>query len=153
MVLSFPYFPIPFGTTVKPIIPVVFIPRSGYGRYLSYGALVDSGADLTTITRAAANDLGLVLEDDMVRTRGIGGTAEMKVTSCEIILGRGGEAYRLTIPIHVMAGKNVDLPFPLLGRKGVFERFDITFRERKLRVDLSLKDETVKRVRLPPILK
>jgi hypothetical protein len=153
MVLSFPYFPIPFGTTVKPIIPLVFIPRNGEGRYLTYGALVDSGADFTTITRAAAIDLGLVLEDEMVRTRGVGGTAEMKVTSCEIILGRGGEAYRLTIPIHVMAGKNVDLPFPLLGRKGVFERFDITFRERKLRVDLSLKDETVKRVRLPPILK
>ncbi len=74
-------------------------------------------------------------------------------SECDIILARGAEAYRLTVPVQVVGPDGDDPPFTLLGRKGVFDRFDVTFRERRLRVELAAKDPTLRRVPLSKALR
>ena len=153
MVLAFPYFPTPIGGILKPIIPQVFINRNDPSDLVSYGTLVDSGADFTTISRLLAERLELDISGKKTKTAGIGGSADIVLTDCEIILTRGSEAYQMKIPLQVVLDEDDVLPYPLLGRTGIFRYFDITFRERLPRVDFAVKDKAVPKVPLPDPLK
>ena len=46
-----------------------------------------------------------------------------------------------------------ELPYPLLGRIGIFKYFDITFRERKFTIDFINKDTSLKRIPIPEKLR
>lgn len=97
-------------------------------RYLEM--LLDSGADYTIISQSVASLLGI--EYDKINTKEI--ETEManfsiistKETKIQLII----DEVEITIPILV-SKKEVE---PLLGRKGVFNAFDILFQERKNKV-------------------
>jgi hypothetical protein len=154
MVLSFQYSPVSMTGRNKPVIPVILFKKgndiNNPDRGLGVGMLVDSGADYTTISRGIAESLGLDVEslpDGL--THGVGRRdIPLKSGELTMILQRGGEAYCFDTEIHILS--EGDLITPLLGRNFIFERFDITFRERKLRVEFVKKilDDIEK---IPPI--
>lgn len=139
MVMSFGYGPVPFSLGYRPIIPVVLINRLDPNDLIAEGMLVDSGADLSVISERLAKRLNLILDPNkLVDLSGIGGVSKGIPTNVEIILHRGGEGYLIEIPIHVILNKS-NLPYPLLGRIPIFDIFEITFRQEKLKINFNNK--------------
>lgn len=137
--MSFDYGPVPFREGYRPIIPIVFVNNNDSNDFIAEGILVDSGADFTIISLTLAKRINLVLDNKKkLTTSGIGGTAEVIRSKGEIILLRGAEAYKIPIPIDVVID-NTKLPYPLLGRIPIFNLFDITFRQRKLKINFDNK--------------
>ena len=154
MVLSFQYTPMSMTGRNKPMIPVLLFKKeddiNNVDRGLGVGMLVDSGADYTTISRGIAESLEIDVESlPNGLTHGVGRKdIPLKIGEFTMILQRGGEAYCFDIEIHILS--EGDLITPLLGRNFIFERFDVTFRERKLRVEFVKKIlDDVKKI--PPI--
>ena len=152
MTLAFKYWHDPSGI-VKPIIPVVFINEKDNSDLIGMGTLVDSGADFTTISETFAKRLNLKLSKKISFTQGVGGNTKLKETNGNLILLRGAEAYKLRVPINVILKNENELPYPLLGREGIFNHFDITFRERKSTLDFVKKDDTLKKIPIPKKLR
>lgn len=112
---------------------------------------VDSGADFTLISGTIARQLDLELSEGTSSLGGIGRDYQVRRALCDVVLARGAEAYRLTIPLHV--ADNFEPRYPLLGRVGVFDRFDVVFRQRNGRVEFHRKDPRLERVPLPEKLR
>ncbi len=129
----------------KPIIPVILFnvkdeindPDKGLGK----GMLVDSGADITTISETTASLLNIDLTRcDISCTNGIGGSnIPVRIAEVVMILQRGGEAYMFRTKVQILNDSH--LKYELLGRDYIFSRFDITFRERNHRVEFLKKDD------------
>ncbi len=132
--LTYQYLPVRFSEIYLPIIPVLLKHEE---KEVILGMLVDSGADYCIITRGIAKDLGLDIESCPTETTvGIGGTANVRKTDLEMTFYRYGTGFSTTASIRVMVDPASQLPYPLLGRVPVFDLFDVTFRQRKYRVEL-----------------
>jgi len=92
--------------------------------------LVDSGADITTITLQVGQELGLERFEEEVPdiAEGVIGTVEYVLRNVQITL----EGYSFTAPVAWLL--NPDCDDLLLGREVVFDLFDIDFKQ---------KDETI----------
>ena len=126
MTLSFNYKTIkrPDGTEVKtPSIPIVL----GGKEKIETVALLDSGADISAISKDMAEILGLNLNGKHGPAYGIGGRTDAVDTDMEIIIEKGHERYAFRIPVKVILG-NYDFPV-LLGRAGFFDKFVISFKQ------------------------
>jgi len=112
-----------------PIIPLEM--RSSDGPWVAAEALVDSGASLSLFDGQIGRDLGLTINrGGRIRPTGIGGTINAFLHSVRFRIGDEefeGEA-------GFTDGQR--LPLNLLGRKAIFERFDVTFSERSQRTIL-----------------
>ena len=151
MVLSFQYSTAAMTGFPKPIIPIILFnagddindPAKGLGK----GMLVDSGADITTISESTAELLNIDLATLPVsNTNGIGGNnIPVKISMVTMVLQRGGEAYKFETRVQILDDSK--LKYELLGRDFIFTRFDITFRERNDRVEFMKKvDQGVEKI-------
>ncbi|MCK4327391.1 MAG: hypothetical protein KAW41_02840 [Candidatus Diapherotrites archaeon] len=133
MALKFNYKSIkrPDGTTVKtPSIPISLIGKEQFDTV----ALLDSGADISAIPRDVAEIIGLDLRAKRSPAFGIGGKVDAVDTRMKILVEKGHEKYRLSVPVKVIMG---DYDFPiLLGRLGFFDKFVITFDQSQQKVSL-----------------
>jgi hypothetical protein len=87
---------------------------------------IDSGADITLIPLTFGRLLGLELKKEEIKhLRGIGGVG-VPVVIKEIDMRING----IEFPVRVAWALEEDLP-PLLGRVDIFDRFAITFDQRK----------------------
>jgi hypothetical protein len=133
MAISFKYKSVerPDGTLVKtPSIPLVLEGREIFETI----ALVDSGADISAISKDVADLLGLDLSGERSPAFGIGGKTDAVNTTVNARIRKGHESYRFKLPVKVVLGK-YDFPM-LLGRSGFFDKFIITFDERQEKVQL-----------------
>jgi len=134
MALNFKYKSVdrPDGKNVKtPSIPLTI-----HGKVISYDhiALLDSGADVSAMSKDMADLLNLNLNKKPEKTRGIGGEVEAIQTKMNITIGGGSEIYNLEIPVNVILGGK---EFPLLlGRSGFFNHFVIIFDQANQKVTL-----------------
>ena len=135
----------------RPIIPVHLLHRKDRDFLIAQSLWVDSGADFTLISHTIAEQLELELSETTAPVGSIGQDYRVRGATCGIILARGAEAYRLTIPVHV--ADNFEPRYPLFGRVGVFDRFDVVFRQRNGRVEFHNKDPSLKRINLPEKLR
>ncbi len=127
MSLKFNYKRIDYedGSFLVPKIPVVL---EGERAQIVMG-LVDSGATHAFIPRKIADLLGLKIDDsDRISVTAIGSHPDgiestMKIT----ILGERGKKYEATIPVTILDDPDIDEI--ILGRKGLFNIFRITFHE------------------------
>jgi len=88
--------------------------------------LVDSGADCAVVGAALARKLGLV-EEDTGSGRGISSRVPEWRSRMVVEVRHPSEWLRpLEVPVEVLLGKWP--PFPVLGRAGFFESFDVLFR-------------------------
>ena len=149
MVISFESIPVEIAGTVisRPIIPVHLLHRTDEDYLVAQSLWVDSGADFTLLSGTIARQLDLEVSDDTSPVGGIGKDYVVRRSLCDVILARGAEAYRFAIPVHV--ADNFEPRYPLLGRVGVFDRFDVVFRQRNGRVEFHKKHPSLERVPLP----
>jgi len=134
MVMTFKYklTKRPDGTTIKtPSIPIMI---SGKKESFQVIALLDSGADVSVISKDMAELLGINLNKESHKSFGIGGSVSSIHSNMNIIVERGHERYPLNIPILVILDE-YSFP-PLLGREGFFDYFTVTFEQRNQRVSL-----------------
>ena len=115
--------------TKRPIVDIIL---KNDDRYLEFGAILDSGSDLTTILKSVADYLGLKTEDkeiDMVGYKGAG-----KVKQSKVAITFKGKVQRQAetlsnIPVAVM--QDPDEEDVIIGTLGVFEHFKIIFNDSK----------------------
>ncbi|MFA5174514.1 MAG: hypothetical protein WC438_05015 [Candidatus Pacearchaeota archaeon] len=134
MALSFRYKSVkrPDGTESKtPSIPITLI---GVKMNFDSIALIDSGADISAISKDVAELLGIRLDGEINPAFGIGGRVDSLESKMSIIIEKGHEHYPLEIPVKVILG-NYDFPI-LLGRAGFFDEFVISFHQKEERLSL-----------------
>ena len=104
-----------------PLVPVTLRAREELTIY----ALVDSGAVVSLFPEDIADAIGLDLsKGEILYLTGVGGYIKGKhVPDVEVMIG----AFRLRIPVVFVPYMPIELA--VLGRKGFFETFEITFRE------------------------
>lgn len=123
------------GTIYTPSIPITLKYENNS---LDTIALVDSGADLSLIPMAIAKHLGIRLEGEPSETKGIGGSVRAYESKVTVIVGRGRETHRITIPIKILDREDDDIPV-LLGREGFFTHFVVTLDQGEKRITLKHK--------------
>lgn len=104
-------------------------------------ALVDSGADMCYIPRQVANILKLELKEESKKTTiGANGSFSTYRTTIYLeILNKGRRIGIGTVEVAVPENDPPDLEIErniLLGRKGLFEKYEITFNEPKQFLEL-----------------
>ena len=92
-------------------------------------ALVDSGADMSAMDYRVAEKLHLDLSGKRVMSFGVSGSVESVVTEATVEISRGHEHYSFNIPVRVLFSKSNYVAPTLIGRKGFFDKFRITFDE------------------------
>jgi len=133
MTLTFKYKTVnrPDGTSVKtPSIPILLRGKES----LESVGLLDSGADISAMPLSIAEILGLDLNREKIDAYGIGGKVSSVEPTVNILVAKGHEHYSFRIPVNVILG-NYSFPI-LLGRKGFFDKFIISFDQSKEKVSL-----------------
>ena len=116
-----------------PSIPIRIIAESN-GTSFDTLALIDSGADVSAITKDIAEIFNLNLNVPETTSIGIGGKVRSKETTMNIRVGHGSETYTFRVPVMVILD-HIDFNI-LLGRKGFFDKFKIEFDQDKQKVSL-----------------
>ena len=138
MALTFRYKSPETNHAIKaPLIPITI---SDSKRSIGTAALVDSGADVSMISLDWAEILELDLHKTPTEAVGIGGTVRTIDTVARIKVEKGRERYDFTIPVAVLlpsenGTETDDMPI-ILGRKGFFDKFVISFHEAREKVTL-----------------
>ncbi|PIN89346.1 hypothetical protein COU60_04305 [Candidatus Pacearchaeota archaeon CG10_big_fil_rev_8_21_14_0_10_34_76] len=135
MAITFKYKSIkrPGGNIVKtPSIPITLHGNSEIN--IEVIALLDTGADLSVIPQDIAELLNIDLTGEKDKSRGIGGEVNIINTKISINLKKGHESYDFEIPVQVILGDG-KIPV-ILGRKGFFDKFKITFDQANEKVSL-----------------
>jgi predicted aspartyl protease len=100
----------------------------GIGRFFEF--LIDSGADYSVISKADAHTLGIdlkVIHGEEVSIE-LADLHVLKTIKIHLLMTINGT--ELEVPV-LIAEENVEC---LLGRKGIFDRFEIVFREKEQEV-------------------
>ena len=86
---------------------------------------IDSGADITTINKTFGNLVGLRLKpkEQKYELNGVGGKEEFVYRDIEI------KIVKQVFNIKIAWVQNDNIPL-LLGREGVFDKFEIIFKEK-----------------------
>ncbi len=113
-----------------PTIPLTFI---GPDESIDIITILDSGADISVLPLEAGEQLGLDLSKNRGPCTGIGGEVDTAEAHVRIRIAQGHENYALEIPVKVLLDARPNIPV-LLGREGFFDRFEITFDERRERI-------------------
>ena len=90
-----------------------------------YSMYIDSGADITTINKTFGNLVGLRLKpkEQKYELNGVGGKEEFVYRDIEI------KIVKQVFNIKIAWVQNDNIPL-LLGREGVFDKFEIIFKEK-----------------------
>jgi hypothetical protein len=111
------------GAIYRPVAEVFFINADKEVRDFPY---IDSGADITLIPRSVGELLGFELVNEEIKE--MGGVGGSKVpTIIKTLKVRIGE---FEFPIKIAWALVEDVP-PLLGRVDVFDKFEVTFRQKE----------------------
>lgn len=121
----------PDGSLVKaPVIPLTIFGKEN----IDTVGLLDSGADISAMSKDMAELLGLELNKKIDSAFGIGGEVKSMQTIINILINQKHEQYKINLPIKIILD---DYSFPLLlGRAGFFDEFIITFDQSKAKVVL-----------------
>ena len=130
--MIFPYLDVNRGHEVRtlPIVPVRIYGPAGYRNFV---ALVDSGAEQSVLSLDLINSLGLPTEDaTAVDIVGVGGhTSRGYLLEVELRLTN----HRWKAVAVFSDVVRSDSPM-ILGQAGFFEFFNVTFRRRRLLMDI-----------------
>jgi len=118
----------------EPIVSIKIKDR--YGKLIDFDALIDSGADTSVIPKYLAKALGVEESEAEEMTKVLGGKMRFRRTTIDIAIDDTQDKQTLKIPAIVLQDDTFDVPF-LLGRKGFFDNFHITFRQNEEEIQLS----------------
>lgn len=94
----------------------------------TFWPIIDSGANVSIFPKAVGDALGIDFEGDPEPIEGVAGTFLGYPHYVNIKL----EDYHELISIRALF--MIGEPYPLLGREGIFEKFDVLFQERLKKV-------------------
>ena len=106
-------------------------------------ALLDSGADSCAISSDMATALRLDTGGERGVSLGVTGSVESVIRTLNIRLSVAHESYNLKVPVRILFVDERDSGsfVPLLGRSELFDRFKITFDQKKSRIMLKHENE------------
>ena len=107
-----------------PFIPVHVSAKDG--SMMIVRALIDSGADNIVMPKIIADVLGIESKE-LSKSEGIGGVVEVMKSKITATIKGETESHTLQLPIMVLKKDEGTVPM-LLGRKGFFDHFHITFK-------------------------
>ncbi len=122
--LTFPYFESTLNEPIRlPRVPVRFLNLEDRSQPADLNMLVDSGADVTSVSTDLIESLSIDVDLlEITEAGGVGGvTRGYRHESMPIVLG----GVLVLCPVLFIP----DLPLPLLGREGVFDRFCFAFEQ------------------------
>jgi hypothetical protein len=104
--------------------------RSSHGELPSCRMLVDSGADISLISQKAGNELGLQRseEEELLSAQGIGGRVSYLMRRLAIVIDGH------SVSTSVAWCQDPEIDDMILGRKDIFDAFNIEFRQREGRI-------------------
>ena len=124
--ITFDYKPLP--TSKSKLFPLAKIDLLYKNKKQSFWPIIDSGANVSIFPKAVGDIMGIDFEGEPEPVEGVLGTFLGHSHYINIILGDYKE------PISIRALFLMGEPYPLLGREGVFEKFDVLFQERLRKV-------------------
>lgn len=124
--IVFNYKPMP-NSSSKNLYPLAEVDLEYQGKKRTIWPIIDSGASLSIFPKALGEDLGIEFEGEPESVEGVLGTFLGYSHYLNVII----ENYK--IPIRALFFIKGD-PYPLLGREGVFNRFDVLYQERLRKV-------------------
>lgn len=133
MAISFRYKSVkrPDGSLVKaPMIPLTIFGEKSIDTI----ALLDSGADISAMSKDMAELLGLELNKEIDFAFGIGGKVKSVQSNVRILIEQKHERYEINLPVKIILD-NYSFPL-LLGRAGIFDEFVIIFDQSKEKIVL-----------------
>lgn len=112
------------GEIYRPVAEVAFKDRNG-NEIISF-MFVDSGADITLLPKSLGEVLGLELDETEIKeVRGVG-DSRVPIVVKKLLLKIGDISFEARVAWALEEG----VP-PLLGRADVFDRFQVSFRQRE----------------------
>lgn len=114
------------GKIKRPVADVYI--KSKSKSWIQFHPYIDSGADVTMIPLSLGKLIGLQLREDKVeQIGGIRGSVPVIYTESQMRLGE--EKFKIPIAWSLIE----EVP-PLLGRAGVFDRFNVTFKQKEAEI-------------------
>jgi len=115
-------------------LPLVYVRLFGKNATFRSPALVDSGATTSFIPTDLAEALELP-DMGVSDATGAGGKFPTRVTECEIAVLKQKEIVSILNAKHIHIPKERGrIPFVVLGRDTIFQKYDIIFRENTMKV-------------------
>jgi hypothetical protein len=132
---AFPYKKekLPNGNEVfRPTIPIEI---SYQGKSMAFVAIIDSGSDISYIPKWVSDALGIKIKGktDFVDT--INGKIKVVEDFVNVAIRHGKDVERFVLPVDIPVDEEHTDEI-IIGRKGFFDRFDITFKENSRRIVL-----------------
>ena len=124
--INFDYKPLP--TSKSKIFPLAKIDLLYKNKRQSFWPIIDSGANVSIFPKAVGDALGIDFEGEPESVEGVLGNFLWYSHYVNITLGDYKE------PISIRALFLMGEPYPLLGREGIFDKFDVLFQERLRKV-------------------
>jgi hypothetical protein len=114
-------------------LPLAPIKLTHLGRTILTEALIDSGSALSIVHGEIGEQLGLVHRGELVKISGAGGK-ETVLHMYELDNELAGRNFKSKFGLPMKRG---DVPYSILGRDGIFENFEVKFRQRESKFALS----------------
>ena len=108
-----------------PMIPIKL--KSVNGEWITFDAFVDSGASYSIFTAEIGEILGLDIEDGNKIYVTVGDGSLITVYLLEIDVEIGEKTFKATVGFS----KQLGIGFNIIGRKDIFERFEVCFNEKE----------------------
>ena len=121
--MRFPY--VQFRGKFSPIVPIRF--RRKNGAWTEFKAYVDSGASYSIFHADITEILGLKLEEGERAYVTVGDGSLIPVYSHQIMIQIGDEKFEAMIGFS----RRLGIGFNIIGRKDIFERFEVCFDEKE----------------------
>jgi len=101
--------------------------KSVNGEWITFDAFVDSGASYSIFTAEIGEILGLDIEDGNKIYVTVGDGSLITVYLLEIDVEIGEKTFKATVGFS----KQLGIGFNIIGRKDIFERFEVCFNEKE----------------------
>ncbi|HLB60426.1 MAG TPA: hypothetical protein VJL83_02380 [Patescibacteria group bacterium] len=130
IVFKYKQEPLGNGQSIARPVADVYL-KTKNNSWIEFHPYIDSGADITMIPLSLGRLIGLHLDESkVVQIGGIRGSVPVIYDKSTIKIG--SEIFQARISWSLIE----DVP-PLLGRTDVFDRFDVTFKQRERQILLS----------------
>lgn len=121
---------------LMPLIPIRLCSKDNAGRYFDFKAVLDSGAHVSIFPAQIGETVGLEIRNDRIQPiYGIGGQS-IETYRHEVIIEIGGWSFEV-----IACFTYDDISFPVLGREGFFNLFEIKIDFSKETIELKPKEK------------
>jgi hypothetical protein len=104
--------------------------KSAHGELRNCRMLIDSGADISLISKKTGEELGLQRseEEEALTAQGVGGATQYLLRKIVVVIDN------YAIAISVAWCQNEEITDMILGRKDVFDAFNVEFRQKEQKI-------------------